>query len=92
MSQKKSLLLNAKKLRQCTGDLKNIYINPDLSYNERQVNRSLRQELSRRKEAGETDLIIYRGSIVKKQIHESNISANHNMDTTQLDHHDSQTA
>ena len=41
LSQKKSLLTNAKKLKQCSGDFQNIYLTPDLSYNERQANRTL---------------------------------------------------
>ena len=65
LPQKRRLLINAKKLKQCSGDFQNIYLSPDLSYNERQVNKLLRQELSCRREAGETDLVIYRGSIVK---------------------------
>jgi len=73
LSQKRRLLMNAKKLKQCSGDFQNIYLTPDLSYNERQANRLLRQELSRRKEAGETDLVIYRGSIMKRPLHKSNV-------------------
>ena len=80
LSQKRRLLTNAKKLKQCSVDFQNIYLSPDLSYNERQANKLLRQELSRRKEAGETDLVIYRGSIVKKTLHKSNV-ASHDMDT-----------
>ena len=35
LSQKRRLLMNAKKLKQCSGDFQNIYLTPDLSYNER---------------------------------------------------------
>ena len=90
LSQKRSLLLNVQKLKQCSGDLQNIYVTPDLSYNERQANRLLRHELSRQKEAGETDLVIYRGNIMKKQMQKSNVSASHHMDTTQPEQHDTQ--
>lgn len=51
-----------------------------LSYNERQANKLLWQELSRRKEAGKMDLVIYRGSIVSKPLHKYNV-ASHDMDT-----------
>ena len=37
LSQKRKLLVNAKKLKQCSGDFQNIYLSPDLSYNERQA-------------------------------------------------------
>ena len=82
LSQKRRLLMNAKKLKQCSGDFQNIYLTPDLSYNERQANRLLRQELSHRKEAGETDLVIYRGSIMKRPLHKSNVATSHDMDTS----------
>ena len=58
LSQKRKLLVNAKKLKQCSGDFQYIYLSPDLSYNERQANKLLQQELTRRKEADETDLVI----------------------------------
>ena len=89
LSQKRRLLINAKKLKQCSGDFQNIYLSPDLSYNERQANKLLRQELSRRREAGETDLVIYRGSIVKKPSHKSS-AASHDMDTSHQAQQDDQ--
>ena len=58
-----------------------IYLSPDLSYNEKQANKLLWQELSCCKEARETDLVIYRGSIVKKPSHKSSV-ASHDMDTS----------
>ena len=42
----------------------NIYITPDLSKAEREAARKLREELSVRKAAGETDLVIKKGRIV----------------------------
>ena len=44
---------------------KHIYINPDLTPAERDENRKLRQELASRREAGETNLVIRKGKIVK---------------------------
>ena len=38
LSQKSKLLVNAKKLKQCSGNFQNIYLSPDLSYIERQAN------------------------------------------------------
>ena len=44
----------------------NMYISPDLSYKERQALKELIQELVRRKTAGEKDIFIHRGQIVKR--------------------------
>ena len=44
---------------------KGIYINPDLSVKERQAQRELRLELTRRKENGESGIFIRRGRIIK---------------------------
>ena len=60
LSHKRRLLINAKMLKQCSGDFQNIYLPPDLCYNEGQANKLM--ELFHHKEAGETDLVIYRGS------------------------------
>ena len=65
LSQWRFLLINARKLRN-SDQFSRIYINPDLSYKERQALRELRQELARRKTAGEKDIFIHRGQIVKK--------------------------
>ena len=45
------LLRSAKKLHKTT-QYNNVYMNPDLSYQERQFQKSLRQELVRRKSTG----------------------------------------
>ena len=42
-----------------------IYINPDLSKQEREENKRLRAELRARKQAGETNLTIRRGKVVQ---------------------------
>ena len=47
----------------------NIYITPDLTKKEREVNKKLREELSHRKTAGETNLAIRNGKIVSKGGH-----------------------
>ena len=65
--QKRSMLQNAKKLRNATDeDMKKIYVTPDLSKRAREKNKQLREELNRRKEAGEEDLMIKNGRVVKR--------------------------
>ena len=64
--QKRRILANAKKLRETSGTFQKVYVTPDLSLNERQENKRLRDELFQRKKDGEKDLIIQRGKIVKK--------------------------
>lgn len=44
-----------------------IYLSPDLTWKERQENRALREELKRRREAGESELIIHRKKIVPRK-------------------------
>ena len=65
LSQRRFLLMKAKELRK-SKQFSNMYINPDLSYKERQALKELRQELVRRKTAGEKDIFIRRGQIVKR--------------------------
>ena len=43
-----------------------IYVTPDLTFKEREVNKALRDELKRRKANGEQNLIIKRGRIISK--------------------------
>ena len=67
LSHRRSVLSNAKKLRDSSSRLfKEIFINPDLSWKERQAQKDLRSELARRKEAGESGIYIRRGRIVKQ--------------------------
>ena len=47
-----------------------VFISPDLTIKEREINRALHQELKRRKEAGEKDLVIKRGKIINGQARE----------------------
>ena len=67
MKQRRSVLANAKKLRDASSSIfKKVYVNPDLSQKQRQIQQDLRQEVARRREAGETGLFICRGRIVKQ--------------------------
>ena len=59
------ILRNAKDLQKSSTYSK-VFISPDLSPKERASNKILRQELRRRKEAGEANLIIRHGKIVTK--------------------------
>ena len=63
---KKAILSSAKKLRATRSDeLKNVYNTPNLSVQERKVQKDLRAEFRRRKESGELNLRMYRGQIIK---------------------------
>ena len=53
-------------MRETSGTFQKVYVTPDLSLNERQENKRLRDELFQRKKDGKKDLIIRRGKIVKK--------------------------
>ena len=65
---KKQILSKAKSLRQVKNEqISKIYITPDLSYQERLHQKSLRSELHRRRTEGETNLIIRKGQIVTRQ-------------------------
>ena len=63
---KKSVLSHATKLRESSDAvLRNVYVTPDLTYQQRVANKKLRDELQRRKDAGESNLKISRGQIVQ---------------------------
>ena len=65
---KRSILSIAKKLRNASSEqLRKVYITLGLSYQERMHQKNLRSELQRRKDAGESDLAVRRGQIVKLQ-------------------------
>ena len=57
--------MKAKELHQ-SKQFSSMYINPDLTYKERQASKELRQELARRKKVDEKDIFIRRGQIVKR--------------------------
>ena len=61
---KRDVLANAKKLHD-SESWKRVFITPDLSPKERQKNKDLREDLQRRMEEGEENLVIRRGQIVK---------------------------
>ena len=64
---KKFILQNARKIKQTVKEnKKKIWINNDLTRKEREAGKALRDELKRRTSAGETDLVIRSGKIVKK--------------------------
>ena len=72
---KRSIIKNAIKLSKSTTWNK-VYVSPDLTAKEREVNKALREELKRRRANGERDIIIKRGKIVSKcnrdpQLHSS---------------------
>ena len=63
VKSKRELLNNAKKLRS-TEKWERVYITPDLSPREREENKKLREELKKRRDEGETGIVIRRGKIV----------------------------
>jgi len=78
ISVKRQILRNAKLLRN-SNSYKSVFISPDLTQQEREVSKKLHNELKRRKQAGETNLIIKHGKIVPRQ---SQSAAAPAMDTT----------
>ena len=62
--EEKDLLRLAKNIQQ-SDEWSNIYISPDLTPKEREVNRVLRAEIRRRRDAGESNLVIRNGKIIK---------------------------
>jgi len=65
ISTRSLILRNAKELRNSTS-FKRVFIAPDLTPQERLHNKQLRAELTRRKESGETNLIIRHGQLIKR--------------------------
>ena len=65
LDTKHEILRHARELRE-TQKYDNIYISPDLTKLEREQGKRMREELSRRRMAGEPDLVIWRGKIIKK--------------------------
>ena len=63
----KWLLLKSAPMLRKIPKWQSVYVSPDLTMKEREINRALHQELKRRKEAGEKDLIIKRGKIINRQ-------------------------
>ena len=61
----KSILRQATKLR-VSSTWKKVYISPDLTLKEREQGKKLREELKKRKEAGEKDIYIKSGKMHQK--------------------------
>ena len=59
LHQKRRILANAKMLRETSGIFQKVYVTSDLSLNERQENKHLRDEPIQHKKDGEKDLIIF---------------------------------
>ena len=80
-AEKVELLRSAASLRD-TPRWNRVFITPDLTWQEREKGRQLREELARRKEAGEQHIWIRRGRIVpipkEKQVPEANRQRTHN--------------
>lgn len=64
MKSKWEILALNKKLRVSNKGYQNIFIDPDLTAQQRSKDKELRQELKRRKENGEENLIIKKGEII----------------------------
>ena len=62
---KREILGKAKLLN--SGKYKNVYINPDLTPQQRDKDRLLRQELKKRRDNGESDVYINKGKIVERR-------------------------
>ena len=67
LDTKHEILRHARDLRS-TDEYGNIFITPDLTKSEREQGKRMREELDRRREAGEKDLVIWRGKIIKKSV------------------------
>ena len=61
-----------------------MYISPDLTPKEREINRQLHTELKRRKQAGETNLMIKRGKIITKHTN-SQFNLDHSVPTQNVE-------
>ena len=64
--QKWAVVSRAKKLRYAGEEYRRVMIVPDLTVRERMEDKKLREELRRRRDAGENDIYISRGKIVKR--------------------------
>ena len=68
LNAKKQILAIAKLLRNVKNEkFRKVYVIPDLSYQERLKQKSLRAELHRRRNAGKTNLIIHKSQIITVQ-------------------------
>ena len=75
LDSKRSILQSVRKLRSSmTAAHRGIFISPDLTRKQRQVEYNLRSELRTRRENGETGLKISKGKIVQSIVQTQNIS------------------
>ena len=65
LDTKHEILRNARDLRN-SAEYDNIYITPDMTKLEREQGKKTRDELAQRRNAGEKDLVIFRGKIIKR--------------------------
>ena len=66
-NKKAEMLRNARNLKDSSDtELKEIFVTPDMTQRQREEYKLLRDELFRRRDNGEQDLVIRRGKIVKK--------------------------
>ena len=65
--QKWAIIGQAKKLRYAREEARRIMILPDLTIEEREIDRRLREELKLRREKGEKDIYISRGEIRRRE-------------------------
>ena len=81
MEQRSIVLANARKLRDSMSAVfKKVYINPELSRQQRHTQWELRRELARRKKEGETGIFIRRGRTVKQS------RSNDHLSSAEMDH------
>ena len=74
---KRTVLANARKLKD-DDTYQDVYLKPDLTFEQRKRDASLRGELKLRKESGEKNLIIVRGKIVSKTNHPPSLTLENN--------------
>ena len=73
LETKMELLRLSSQLRSMP-EWRHVYINPDLTPAEREVNRTLRQELATRRSAGEVNLVIKQGKIVQSNLNNRRVT------------------
>lgn len=65
-TMKKKILAAAKKLANEGDEYKEIYISPDLTKKEQEMDRELREQLKQRREQGEKNLYIHKGKVKER--------------------------
>ena len=67
-TEKFRVLSNARRLNKDGGKFKRVYVCPDLTWNQREIDRKARQELRERRLNGEDNLWIQKGKVVVKKV------------------------